>query len=202
MAFSSGARTAVAEASMWLAAAAIMVAGIVYYDDLKGFFGTALHAAHSQVAEDAGDRSRPDTRGRPSGAHAGGAAPAPSFGNTVRLKAGAHGHFFTDAEVNGRRIQVMVDTGASVVALSHEDAQRAGIYVNPSDFKYQVATANGTARIALVDLDRVSIGNITVYDVRAAVGERGALKTTLLGMSFLSKLKRTEMRQGELILEN
>ncbi|HUS95974.1 MAG TPA: TIGR02281 family clan AA aspartic protease, partial [Hyphomicrobiaceae bacterium] len=113
-----------------------------------------------------------------------------------------HGHFFADASINGSTIRVLVDTGASLVALSHEDARRAGIFVGEGDYKYTTSTANGQARIAIVELARVSIGSIMVYNVRAAVGEPGALKTTLLGMSFLGKLRRTEMRQGQLILEN
>jgi aspartyl protease family protein len=192
---SSGTRNVVAEAGMWLAAAIILALSIVYFEELKGVFGVALKSAHTQVAAPA--------RPTPQPANPVSSPKTPlSFGNIVELAAGPNGHFFADADVNGRRIRVMVDTGASLVALSHEDASRAGIYVRPSDFKYRVSTANGPARIAIVKLDRVSIEGITVYDVRAAVGERGALRTTLLGMSFLSKLKRTEMRNGRLVLEN
>jgi aspartyl protease family protein len=201
MAFSSGARHALAEASMWLAAAAALVATIVYFDEIKGVFGLAMRSTHTQVASTNAPASAVAIA-RTAKVETSASASPSSFGNVVRLTAGTHGHFVTDAEVNGRRIEVMVDTGASVVALTHEDAQTVGIYVQPSDFKYQVQTANGPARIALVNLERVSIGNITVYDVRAAVGERGAMTTTLLGMSFLSKLRRTEMRGGELILED
>ena len=104
----------------------------------------------------------------------------------VALRAGPHGHFHANAEINGRRIEVMVDTGASLVALTFEDASRAGIYVRDSDFTQRVRTANGIARVAPVTLDRVSIGDITVRNVPASVSERGKLGTTLLGMSFLS----------------
>ena len=83
----------------------------------------------------------------------------------------------------------MVDTGASQVALTFEDASRAGIYVRDRDFTQQVRTANGVARVAPVTLDRVSIGDITVRDVPASVSERGMLGTTLLGMSFLKRLE-------------
>ena len=67
----------------------------------------------------------------------------------------------------------MVDTGASIVALTYEDAERAGVYVRDSDFTQRVRTANGMARVAPVTLDRVSIGDITVRNVPAAVSERG-----------------------------
>jgi aspartyl protease family protein len=195
LSFSSGTRNVVAEAGMWLAAAIIMALSIIYFKELKGIFGIALKSAHTQVAQPASAKQPPATPAQPPRASL-------SFGNVVELAAGPNGHFFAEAKINGRYIRVMVDTGASMVALSHEDATSAGIFVRPSDFKYRVSTANGPARIAIVNLDQVSIEGITVYDVRAAVGERGALRTTLLGMSFLSKLKRTEMRDGRLVLEN
>ena len=82
----------------------------------------------------------------------------------------------------------MVDTGASQVALTFDDASRAGIHVRDRDFTQAVRTANGIARVAPVTLDRVSIGDITVRNVPASVSERGMLATTLLGMSFLKRL--------------
>ena len=96
----------------------------------------------------------------------------------------------------------MVDTGATGVALSYEDAETAGIYVKDSDFTHQSSTANGIARIALVNIDRISIGDITVRNVQGMVLDRGKLKGTLLGMSFLSRLSRVDMRQGTLVLHD
>lgn len=118
----------------------------------------------------------------------------------VSLKATGNGHFESEAEVNGRTIDVMVDTGATLVALTFEDAERAGIFLRPSDFTHSVSTANGVAKIAPILLDRVSIGSITVRNVQAAVCERGKLEQTLLGMSFLSRLSRVDMRAGTLVL--
>ena len=120
---------------------------------------------------------------------------------TVRLRAASNGHFETTAYINGRPVEVMVDTGASMVALTWEDARRAGIFLTDADFKHKVGTANGTARVAVVTLSDVSIEDITVHDVRAAVAEPGKLETTLLGMTFLSRLARTEMSRGVLLLE-
>ena len=94
----------------------------------------------------------------------------------------------------------MVDTGASIVALSFEDARAIGLYVRDSDFTHRVSTANGFARIAPVTIDRISIGDITVRDVSGAVMEPGKLGTTLLGMSFLSRLQRVDIRSGMLVL--
>lgn len=122
-------------------------------------------------------------------------------GRVVEIKAGAHGHYYASAEINGRPTNVLVDSGASIVALTYDDASRAGVYVRDSDYTQQVSTANGVARVAPVVLDRISIGDITVRDVPAAVTEPGSLGTTLLGMSFLSRLQRVDMRSGTLVLQ-
>jgi aspartyl protease family protein len=103
-------------------------------------------------------------------------------------------------EVDGRRINVMVDTGATTVALTYEDARSIGLSLRDSDFTMRVSTANGYGRVAPVTLDRVSIGDITVRNVRGAVMEPGKLGTTLLGMSFLGRLQRVDMRAGTLVL--
>lgn len=126
-------------------------------------------------------------------------APASQAGG-VEIRANASGHFETRARVNGWAIDVMVDTGATVVALTWDDARAVGIHVRDSDFKHQVSTANGVARVAQVTLDQVSIEDITVRNVRAVVAEPGKLGVTLLGMSFLSKLAKAEMSRGVLIL--
>jgi aspartyl protease family protein len=120
---------------------------------------------------------------------------------TVTLPAGQFGHFLTEVEINGRDIGVMVDTGASLVALTYDDAERAGIFVNPSDFTHLAQTANGTARVARVTISRIRIGDIMVRNVAAVVSERGASERTLLGMSFLGRLSRVEMRGATLVLE-
>ncbi|MGE0628894.1 MAG: TIGR02281 family clan AA aspartic protease [Hyphomicrobiaceae bacterium] len=120
---------------------------------------------------------------------------------SVILDANRHGHFITSVAMNGRDIEVVVDTGASFVALTYEDAGRAGIFVSPADFTHKVNTANGIARIAPVTIDSISIGDIQIRNVRGAVCEPGRLRTSLLGNSFLSRLKRWEMRDGKLALE-
>ena len=124
-----------------------------------------------------------------------------NLGSIVEIEAENNGHFNAEAEINGRPIEVMIDTGATMVALSYEDAERAGILLNDADFTRAVSTANGIARVAPVTLDRVSIGNITVRDVPAAVAERGRMRTSLLGMSFLSRLSRFDMRSGRLVMQ-
>ena len=125
-----------------------------------------------------------------------------NYGGVVELKASRNGHFFANADLNGRTIGVLVDTGASAVALTYEDAQKAGIYVGDGQFTGRSQTANGVGRYAPVMIDQISIGGVVVQNVQGVVLERGKSQVTLLGMSFLSKLRRTEMRDGMLVLEN
>lgn len=120
----------------------------------------------------------------------------------TELKAGNGGHYFVRATINKTDIEVMVDTGASVVALSYEDAQAAGLRPNTLDFKIPVATANGSVNAARAKLDRVEIDSVRVDDVDALVLPAGALHGTLLGMSFLSKLSSFKSENGVLTLKN
>lgn len=119
----------------------------------------------------------------------------------VTLTANDQGHFETEAELNGRSVDVMVDTGATIVAMTYEDAERAGIFLKPSDFTHSVATANGQAKVAPVTISTIAIGPITVRNVEGAVAESGKLHKTLLGMSFLGRLTRVEMRSKNLVLQ-
>jgi aspartyl protease family protein len=120
----------------------------------------------------------------------------------TELKAGAMGHYTVSARINRTDIDVMVDTGASVVALSYEDAQNAGLRPNTLDFSVPVSTANGSVKAARVTLDRVEIDRVRVDDVDALVLPKGALHGTLLGMSFLSKLSSFKSENGVLTLKN
>ena len=120
---------------------------------------------------------------------------------TVSIAAGAYGHFLTQAQIDGRSIDVMVDTGASLVALTYEDAKSVGLFLKASDFTSVAQTANGSTRVAPVTISRISIGDITVRNVPAVVSARGASERTLLGMSFLKRLTRVEMRAGMLVLQ-
>jgi aspartyl protease family protein len=119
----------------------------------------------------------------------------------ITLPASRNGHFVTDVEINGSNINVMVDTGASLVALSYNDASRAGIFVGPSDFTYTAQTANGITRVAPVTISQIRIGDIILRNVKGVVSQRGDSDLTLLGMSFLGRLSRVEMRGDSLVLE-
>lgn len=190
MSYSSSNRILIGEAASWIAAAGILIVGFVYFDDLKS--ATARMMGLRPLSE-ASIRSAPDV-----------AEEAPKVGSNgeVEIRAGESGHYHAEAEINGRPVPVLVDTGATMVALTYEDAEQAGLYLKPSDFTRQVSTANGIARVAPVTLDRVSIGPITVRDVPGTVSERGRLATTLLGMSFLSRLEHVDMRGGVLVLKD
>ena len=109
------------------------------------------------------------------------------------------GHFHVSATVNGELVQFLVDTGASFVTLSRDDAERAGLHPDTLSYSQRFNTANGTAFGAAVRIDRLEIGGITVTDVRAAVMER-SLGTSLLGMSFLDRLSSFSIEGDTLTL--
>jgi aspartyl protease family protein len=111
------------------------------------------------------------------------------------------GHFLTEARVDGQRFSVMVDTGASTIALNESSAARIGIRPTPKDYTATVATANGSVRAARTQIARIEIGPVVVRDVDALVLPDSALSENLLGLSFLSKLKRYEFAGGTLVLE-
>ncbi len=127
------------------------------------------------------------------------AAPAGNV-RSISLDANERGSYYANAELNGRTITMLVDTGASFVGLTAEDARAIGIYPAESDFKLQMSTANGISRAAPVTLNTIRIGGISLYDVPAAVMQPGAGTTSLLGMSFLKKLSGFEVAQGRLVL--
>ena len=113
----------------------------------------------------------------------------------------ARGHFLAEGRIDGQRIGFMVDTGASVVALNETSAARFGLRPARGDFNATVSTANGTIKGARARLARVEIGGLVVRDVDAMVLPDAALSENLLGLSFLSKLKRFEYANGQVVLE-
>ena len=100
----------------------------------------------------------------------------------------------------GARVDALVDTGATLVAINVSTAKRIGINLAPADFKYQVETANGTARAASAMIDNLQIGRIYVENVQAIVLDDKALDGTLIGMSFLKRLDKFEVADGTLVL--
>jgi aspartyl protease family protein len=130
------------------------------------------------------------------------AAPASSGPRTVSIGRDHRGHFQANGRVDGRQTSFMVDTGASVIALTEREAGRLGIWPVRNDYTAQVRTANGVVRAAPVMLRSVDIGGLVVRDVRALVVPGNALGENLLGLSYLTRLKRFEYSNNRLVLEN
>jgi len=131
--------------------------------------------------------------------HASASGPANAVPNEMVYRRAKDGHFYVDADVNGASIRFVVDTGASVIALSPEDARAAGLQIFSQDFTRHANTANGVARVAPVTLHAVGVGQFTASEVPAIVMEQ-QIQVSLLGMSFLSRLEGFETRGDELIL--
>jgi aspartyl protease family protein len=110
----------------------------------------------------------------------------------VKIRKRLDGHFIAKAEINGTPITMIVDTGASTIVLRPEDAKKVGINLNKLSYTVPVLTANGRTVAARVRLDTVAIGPLARDDVDALVAEPKALTESLLGMSFLSRLRSYE----------
>lgn len=109
------------------------------------------------------------------------------------------GHFVADVEINGRSLSMLVDTGASTVAVPYEAAISMGLdLVNGR--KAVSSTANGRVQIILARAPRLRIGSICLYDVEVAVMPTGALNTGLLGMNVIGKMKRFELTDTRLVM--
>ena len=110
----------------------------------------------------------------------------------VKIRKRLDGHFTATTKVNGKSISMIVDTGASTIVLTPEDAKKAGIDVSGLSYRVPVITANGRTVAARIRLNEVAIGPLDRKDVDALVAQPGALTQSLLGMSFLSRLRSYE----------
>lgn len=108
-------------------------------------------------------------------------------GTDAQVVKGADGHYWAHANIDGKAVRVLVDTGASVVALTRADALRLGVDPEPEAFTGKVQTASGVVRAAPVQLKSVSVAGARVDRVEALVVEQG-LEYSLLGMSYLGRL--------------
>jgi len=151
-----------------------------------GFF---VYMALIPVAE-ASEASSGDTRPASSNAEA-------SPGE-IALTREYNGHFYANAEINGLPIRVLVDTGATGIALSRSDAQRAGLAVSAGMYNVIGQGANGDVHGEYVKLDKVSLGSKTAEDVSAVILDEG--DQSLLGQSFLSKFETVEIRGDTMFL--
>ncbi len=108
-------------------------------------------------------------------------------GTDAQVVKGADGHYWAEANIDGKAVRVLVDTGASVVALTRADALRLGVEPEPEAFTGKVQTASGVVRAAPVQLKTISVAGARVDRVEALVVEQG-LEYSLLGMSYLGRL--------------
>ena len=118
----------------------------------------------------------------------------------VELPRAPDGHYYVSLDLNGVSTRFVIDTGATGMVLSRNDAERAGLTPDQLIFRGQANTANGMVRTAPVRLERVALGPFTDRSVRAYVNE-GEMRTSLLGMSYLQRFDRLEISNGRLILE-
>lgn len=165
-------------------------------------FGThvqiAVFAVAAAVLGAQGLKNLPSRNG--AAKHQAAATSAKGYGE-YRIAADSVGQYSTSVDINGARIEALVDTGATFVVLSHEDAVKARVSPNPGDYTKSVSTANGTVKVARVTLQDVRVGSLVLSNVEALVGPPGALSTTLLGMSFLGRLSKIEVASGALLLK-
>lgn len=117
----------------------------------------------------------------------------------IIISASQDGHFYINASVNGETIRFMIDTGASDIALNPNDAVRIGVNLKTLLFNRQYQTANGMALGASINLGKFVVGNIKFNDLPASVSS-GNMGVSLLGMSFLKRLKKYEFYQNKLAL--
>jgi aspartyl protease family protein len=174
---------AMRQAIRWLVLGVLLLAGYTHRAEIASFLagaglrGTAPAVPSPSAAPDAG----------------------PAASRTMTIRADASGHFIVDADVNGTAVHFMVDTGATTVVLTPEDAKRIGLRRTPADYTLAFRTAGGVVRAAPVILRAVSLGPLHVDHVEAAINA-APIGISLLGMSFLSRLDGYAVQGGRLIL--
>jgi aspartyl protease family protein len=159
---------AVKSALIWLVVAVALIVGYTYRFEIKDVSERVM----TELVP-----GRPLTRGR-----------------TVEIARVEGRDFQVSTRVNGRRVGMVLDTGASSVVLTNEAAKAAGLPLEMVKYTVNVDTANGHTRAAAVTLDRLAIGGIVERSVPALIAQPGQLKTSLLGMSFLNRLQGWEVR--------
>jgi aspartyl protease family protein len=117
-----------------------------------------------------------------------------------QLKPDAGGQYRANVEIEGRLLPMLVDTGATLVSLTYDDAEKLGYAPAPADFTVPVQTANGLSKAANLTLREARLGTLMVSDVPAIILPKGITGVSLLGMSFLKKLGGFEIASGDLIM--
>lgn len=178
----------------------LMTRPIIWAIATFGSLAVAATVAGERLAKLRPASSAPGTVPLAGSADSGPRAPAGNAGKVVVVHGDGSGHFTVETSVDGRRLRMLVDTGASIVALSQEDALAAGIRPFPSDYKERIATANGDVAVARVRIREIRVGEIYARDVEAVVVPAGRLGTSLLGMSFLRQLRGFDIAGNRLTL--
>ncbi len=168
--------TAVLSAVAWIAIFGVVVVGYTYRRDLE--------SVTNRVMDEIVPGRKVDS----------------SPGQAVIVRSG-NGHFFMDGVTNGKSLRYMFDTGASSVVLTAEDAIRIGFSPAKLSFDTTVSTANGRTQAASIRIDALTIGSVTLRDVRALVARPGAMRENLLGMSFLGRLTGYTVSGNRLVLQ-
>lgn len=164
---------------------AVIVAGAVVAGAFfAGGDGTSLNSIGTGAEEKTPTRSAP-TR--------------PSAGGQFTTTRAPDGHFYAEARINGRNVQMMIDTGASSVVLSRSDAQRIGIDVDKARFTENASTAGGNIAIMPVTLGSMSLGSLTERNVPAFVAN-SELQISLVGQSFLQRVDSVEIAGDQIRL--
>lgn len=164
--------------SGWMIISLIIITGYSYQYELKQFGGRLAATLIPGFAQNNNDGS-------------------------ITFYAGENGHFSITAILNNKtKVNFLFDTGASLVSLTSMDASNLGININNLNYNFPLSTANGTSYGARVNIDKIQIGSIIIENVEAVVSKDGALDVSLLGMSFLGKLKQFSIKGNSLNLVN
>ena len=179
-------------------AAVVSLSALVYVSKLAGSVG--MDETPNAASVTAGNRSSPARAVESKAAETRPPETRPGEPPTLTVAADYRGHYVVHPSIDNFRIKMLVDTGASLVALTASDARALGIHLSSADYKMALNTANGTVRGARVNLREVRLGSILVRNVEAVVLPEGALSMSLLGTSFLGKLKGYEVQTGRMVL--
>ena len=120
-------------------------------------------------------------------------------GDVTRLRMARDGHFWVRATIGGVERRMLVDSGATVTALSQRTAAAAGVRATESPFPMLIRTANGTVQARTGTVDELRMGNIVARDLAVVVSPAFG-DNDVLGMNFLSKLKGWRVEDGTMIL--
>ncbi len=190
----SGVRTLLSEAVLWLSVFVIALAAFLFLDDRIGNFLENRPQNNSNVPQEGfSQRSVSGTGETP-------VQEDEATDGRVTLYAGRSGHFEVKAFINDNSVNLLADTGATYVVLTFEDAEDLDL-TEHLKFTAEARTANGISRVAPITLESIEVGDITVRNVKAFVAQEGKLSSSLLGMSFIGRLSSFKMSGRELILE-